>query len=172
MGHACPDLGVPGEAVVKGSWGHGSCSASPSEVAHALEVRLQGPQLPEPRSSLSPPRSTLSCSSVHMCTHFWDAQLCVHMCMHAHSCAALPEPGQCVAGEVAEGSTCVCGTHVLVCALTCVRMLLGSCLPMCMSVGIMYACVSRGYVSGDIRNLPGSDTSLDMTCHPKLAQGS
>lgn len=73
----------------------------------------------------------------------------------------------CMAGEVAEGSTSMLG-----CALTCVRMLLRSCLPMCMGVGIMHACVSRVYVSDEVRNLPGSDTSLDMTCHTELTQGS
>lgn len=141
------------------------------QVAHALEVRMQGPQLPEPRSSLSPPGSTLPCSSVHVCTCLWDAQLCVHTCiMHTHVQLALGQGSAgCVAGEVAEGSTCVCDTCVLGCALTCVRMLLGS---MCMGVGIRRACVSRVYVSGDVRNLPGSDTSLDMTFHPQLAQGS
>lgn len=41
-----------------------------------------------------------------------------------------------------------------------------------MGVGIRCACVSQVYVSGDVRNFPGSDISLDMTFHPELAQGS
>lgn len=123
MGHCCPDLGVSGEA----SWGpwvllslHSEASGV-RQVAHALEVRLQGPQLPEPRSSLSPPGGTLSCSSVHMCTRLWDAQLCVHTCiMHTHVQLSLGQGSAgCVAGEVAEGSTCVCGTRVGMCSNVC-----------------------------------------------------
>ena len=111
------------------------------------------------RCYLSPPsKRAPALSSVHVCT--WEPQPGVRVRRRVHVCSAVGEPMQgCVPAQgVAKG-----GTEGTACMCRGASTRLGYwCLPACVWASFTYARLSLVCVSGDVRNHPSGDVSLDV----------